>query len=137
MRTNLTTIYEIFPTAESCLEYLEAIRWNGQPECPYCGSSKYSRLNQESRYHCNKCNTSYSVTVKTLFHKTRLDIQKWFLTIFLLMDVGEDPSARELAAIIKVNKNTACFLAMRIRHARAKEFNLLSQIAERVRGIRQ
>src|ERR1700754_2906139 len=112
MRINLTTIYEIFPTAESCLQYLETVRWNGQPKCPYCGSLKHSRLNQECRYHCNNCNTSYSVTAKTLFHKTRLDIQKWFLTISLMMSVEKDPSARQLASIIEVDKNTACYLVM-------------------------
>lgn len=134
MRVNLTAIYEIFPTSESCLTYLEAIRWNGRPECPYCGASRFSRLNQESRYHCNACNASYSVTAKTVFHRTRVDMRKWFLTIFLMSGEGDDPSVRQLAAIIEVDKNTACYLAMRIRHARVKEFNLLTQIAERIRG---
>jgi transposase-like protein len=31
---------------------------------------------KQQRYHCNNCNTSYSVTVGTIFHDTKLDLQK-------------------------------------------------------------
>jgi hypothetical protein len=51
-----------------------------------------------------------------------------------MMSEGKDPSVRTLAAIIGVDKNTAGLLAKRIRDARAKEFNLLIQITEKVRG---
>jgi hypothetical protein len=51
-----------------------------------------------------------------------------------MMSEGKDPSVRALATIIGVDKNTANLLARRIRYARAKEFNLLTQIMEKVRG---
>lgn len=68
---------------------------------------------QEQRYHCNGCKVSYSVTAKTMFHKTKIDLQKWFFAIPLI--VRRETSARELAKRISVTKDTACFMVERIR----------------------
>ena len=76
---NIVEIYKKFPTHEDCLAYLEKVRWNNVPTCPYCNSTNSTSFKKENRHHCNNCNTSYSVTVGTIFHKTKLDLQKWFL----------------------------------------------------------
>ena len=70
---------------------------------------------RELRYHCNDCLTSYSVTAKSIFHKTKVDLQKWFLAIRLT--VQNEISARQLAKEIEVTKDTACFMVNRIRIA--------------------
>ena len=36
------------------------------------------------RWQCSRCKTSFSVTVNTLFHRTRLPLPKWFLAIILI-----------------------------------------------------
>ncbi len=78
------------------------------------------------------CNRGFSVTVGTLFHGTRLPLQKWFLSIGLMMRIEKDPSVRQLAQIIAVDKNTAGNVARRIRDVRVRDFALLSQVAEKV-----
>lgn len=113
----LIETYKQFPTHNDCIRHLEKIRWNNHPQCPYCQSNNYSSLKSERRYHCNTCNTSYSVTVGTIFHKTRIDLQKWFLSISRLLKSGKKPSARGLAGEIGVNKNTAWYMAIRVRKA--------------------
>ena len=125
-------MYEKFPTHKACLNHLEKHRWRGKPECPYCGSSNFTSLKNESRYHCNLCNTKYSVTVKTLFHKTRVDLQKWFLAIYMLIYARTDVSSRQLAKILAVDKNTAWLMIARIDHAMANQQgrNLLLKIFE-------
>lgn len=114
---DIKAISSKFPTEEVCIEYLERIRWNGIPICPYCSSSKISIVKEENRYHCNNCNTSFSVTVGTIFHDTRLPLQKWFLAISLILNEKINISSRKLARELKVNKNTGYYLAMRIRKA--------------------
>lgn len=131
---DINAIYSLFPEDADCIAYLEMLRWQGKPRCPYCTRTNTTPLRTERRHHCNVCNTTFSVTVRTLFHRTRVPLQKWFLTISLMMSEGKDPSVRALATIIGVDKNTANLLARRIRYARAKEFNLLTQIMEKVRG---
>ncbi len=78
-------IYQKFPTDHECILYLEEVRWKGKPICPYCGSIRSTSIHKEWRYHCNKCHTSFSVTTGTVFHRTHLPLQKWFLAISLLL----------------------------------------------------
>ena len=100
---------------QDCLQMLEKVIWDNKPKCPYCGSHHHTRLKKESRFRCNSCHTAYSVTVKTLFHDTRLPLSKWLLAIHLLLS-KQKLSSRELAIILEVNKNTAWYLAQRIEN---------------------
>jgi transposase-like protein len=115
---------------EDCLALLEQIRWNGKSKCPYCGSNNATAYKSERRYHCNECFTSYSVTVGTLFHKTHVELQKWFVAIRLVLDSSGDISVRHLAKEIGVNKNTACYMMERIRRAILEERELLEKLTK-------
>jgi transposase-like protein len=127
---NIVRIYKKFPTEKDCIAHLEAVRWKGKPTCPYCKASKFSPMKKEGRYHCNGCNTSFSVTVATIFHRTHIDLQKWFLGISLILNARKRISARQLARDLEVNKNTAWFMAMRIRRAMMEQKTLLEGIVE-------
>jgi hypothetical protein len=52
-------------------------------------------------------------------------MKTWFTAVWLMEESAVDPSNRVLATVLGVNKNTACYLAMRIRKARVKESGLL------------
>ena len=84
-----------------------------------------SDTEQEHRHHCNGCNTTFSVTVDTIFHHTHLDLQKWFLAISLVLNAKKGMAARQLARDIKVNKNTAWYMGMRIRNAMFEQPELM------------
>ncbi|MGG6269023.1 transposase [Leptolyngbya sp. AN03gr2] len=115
-------------THEECLTCLETIRWNGTPTCPYCGSVKATAYKNEHRYRCNSCFTSYSVTVGTLFHKTHVDLRKWFQAIFLLCKLNRDISIRKLAEEIQVSRTTASLIVDRIRNIPSEQTEMLRQI---------
>lgn len=106
------------------------MRWNGQPRCPYCGSFKATVYKTNHRYHCNSCFTAYSVTVGTLFHKTHVDLDKWFRAIKLIVKNSPNMSSRNLANEIGVNKNTANTIISRIHVAMIEELDLLEQILQ-------
>jgi transposase-like protein len=86
------------------------------PECPYCKSKKSSSIEEGLRHHCNDCYTSYSVTVGTVFHKTHVDLQKWFRAIYLVL-TSSKVSVRKLAREICVTNNTAASMIARINEA--------------------
>lgn len=127
---NIVQIYKRFPTEADCITHLERVRWNGTPVCPYCKSTNTTRIKSEQRHHCNGCNTSFSVTVNTIFHHTHIDLQKWFLAISLVLNAKKGLSARQLARDIEVNKNTAWYMGMRIRNAMIEQGDLLRGICE-------
>jgi transposase-like protein len=127
---NIIKVYKLFPTQDDCIAHLEKVRWNNKPICPYCKSTRITPMKREHRYHCNNCNTSFSVTVGTIFHKTKVDFQKWFVAISLVINANKGISARQLSRDIEVNKDTAWYMAMRIRRAMNEYGELLQGIVE-------
>ena len=126
---DIDVIYRLFPDHDSCLSFLEQVRWEGgKPECPYCGVASSCPMPKERRHHCNHCGTSFSVTVRTLFHKTHVDLQRWFYALWLITDPNRKVSVRQLAALVGVNRNTAGLMITRIRLALLEQGKLPQRI---------
>ncbi|MDD5489237.1 MAG: IS1595 family transposase [Candidatus Moranbacteria bacterium] len=117
-------LYKICATQSECIKSIEQARWHGKPECPYCHSKAATAVSRENRYHCNACNTSFSATVGTIFHKTKIDFQKWFWAISLIINNKNHITSRNLSRIIGVSPNTGWFMLKRINNA-IKEQNEL------------
>lgn len=115
---NLQRIFEKFPTRKDCIEHLEKVRWNGDPRCPYCRSDH--NVPMQDRHYCHNCKTSFRVTVGTLFHRTHLPLQTWFLAIALMLKARRRITALQLSRELEVNKNTACRIHRKIRQAMAR-----------------
>jgi transposase-like protein len=126
----MASIYQMFPSQDSCIEHLEKIRWQNGPECPYCFNKHVTREKSQNRWHCNACNTSFSVTVNTIFHDTKIPLQKWFVAISLMLNAPKDISAKQLQRDLKVTYKTAWNMAVRIRRAMSDQSDFLHQIIE-------
>ncbi len=131
----LVDIYNKFPSKRDCINHLEELIWMGTPICPYCNSKHHTELKEDNRYHCNTCNTSYSVTVNTMFHKTKIDLQKWFFCIYLIMNTENSISSRELAKRLSTTKDTAWRISNQIKNSILKQNNLILNILKDVRNI--
>lgn len=127
---NIIDIFKKYPTQKDCLDHLEKVRWNNNPTCPYCNSTCVTKIENENRYHCNNCNTSFSVTVGTIFHNTKLPLQKWFLAISIILNAKKGISARQLSRDIHVTKDTAWRISMQIRKAMHEYGSFLEVIVE-------
>jgi transposase-like protein len=119
---NIVSIFKQFPTQAHCIAHIEKVKWGNEPTCPYCGSVHCSTIKKEkgygiNRFHCNKCNATFSVLVGTIFQDTKLELQKWFLAIALIANAKKGVSARQLARDLEVNHKTAWSMQMRIRRA--------------------
>lgn len=113
---------------DDCIDRLEAIRWKGIPTCPYCLSFNSTQIKNHKRHHCNTCNTDFSVTVGTIFHKTRVPLRTWFIAILYLTYESKPVSVRGLAIRLKVNKNTAWRITTKINQASIADKILLQNI---------
>ena len=128
----LSQVYKAFPDQQDCINYLEKVRWGDKPICPYCKSTNQTPMPKERRYHCNTCNISFSVLVGTIFENTKLDLQKWFLAISLIISARKGTSARQLAKEIKVTKDTARLMHIKISKATQDYGELLAGIKSRL-----
>ncbi|WP_176844585.1 IS1595 family transposase, partial [Mucilaginibacter gossypii] len=114
---NIIETIKRFPDQSSCIDYLEGLRWQGLPECPYCNSKRSSKRQESQRHICNSCNRSYSVLVGTVFEGTKLPLPQWFLAISLMLNAKKGLSARQLSRDLGCNRKTGWYLQMRIREA--------------------
>ena len=117
---NLITITETFSTQQSCILHLEGIRWGDDPRCPHCKSDEVARKkenNRVGRWNCHQCHNSFNVLQGTLFQKTKIPLQKWFLAIALMVNAKKSLSSCQLARDLQLTQQTAWFMQQRIRLA--------------------
>ena len=127
---NIIQIFKQFPTQESCIKHLEAARWGDTPVCPYCQSTNTNSLDKELRHHCNGCRKSFSVTVGTIFHDTKVPLQKWFLLISLMMNAKKGLSACQAARDLETRRPTVWSMMHRVRKSMVDNGDLLTGIVE-------
>ena len=65
------------------------------------------------------------VTCGTVFHGTKVPLQKWFLAIALIVNAKKSLSSHQLSRDLNLNKKTAWFMQVRIRAEMAKKTNAL------------
>ncbi len=114
---NIIEVFRKFPTQKDCIQYLEKIRWGSTPKCTYCNSTNSNKAKDRNRHYCNSCKRSFSVTVHTIMHDTRLPLQKWFLAIALLSGAKKSIASRQMARHLDLPVKTAYSLCQRIRKA--------------------
>lgn len=121
---NLITLFKKFPNQESCIRYLEKIRWSNGVECPYCNSKKISKhieRDRKDRLQCQSCTKSFSVTVGTIFHNTHLDLRNWFYIISLMLNAKKGVSACQIARDLDIRRPTVWAIMHKIRKAMGTE----------------
>jgi transposase-like protein len=127
---SILSITARFGTQEACVKHLESIRWPDGPVCTHCGSHHIHNRKNSNRHLCRECNRSFSVTVGTIMHASKLPLPKWFAAIFLIVNAKKGISSLQLSRDINVNKNTAWFMQKRIREAMSGSDGLLKGIVE-------
>jgi transposase-like protein len=113
---------EIFTDAAKAREHLESINWPEGPFCPHCGEfENVHRLQGKSTrpglIQCNSCLKNFTVTVGTVFERSKVSLNKWMLATYLLSSSKKGMSAHQLHRMLGVTYKTAWFMAHRIREA--------------------
>ena len=81
-----------FPDDEACLDYLEWPRWPDGFCCPRCAGRDGWRV-RSGHWECAVCGRQASVTVGTVFHRTRTRLQLWFAAAWLMTSQKHGESA--------------------------------------------
>ena len=121
---DLMTIFQRFPDQEACIEHLERVRWGDFPACPRCGSIGVAPKSdgfRVGRWNCHDCHVSFNVLSGTIFEKTRIPLQKWFMAIGLVVNAKKSMSSYQLARDLDLNQKSAWYVLQRIRSQMATE----------------
>ena len=115
---------EIYTDPDKAREHLEAIHWPDGPNCPHCGNADASRITKlqgkstrPGVYKCKECRKPFSVTVGTVFERSKIPLNKWVLATHLMAASKKGMSAHQLHRMLGVTYKTAWFMAHRIREA--------------------
>lgn len=110
-----------FQNADAAREHLEAIHWPNGPVCPHCKSLNATRLeggkHRPGLVQCNDCRKQFTVTVGTVFERSKVPLNKWLLATHLMCASKKGISAHQLHRMLGVTYKTAWFMAHRIREA--------------------
>jgi transposase-like protein len=112
----------IYTNEAKARAHLEALRWPDGPVCPHCGViGNAVRLAGESTrpglFKCRDCRQPFSVTVGTVFERSKIPLHKWLLAANLMASSKKGFSAHQLHRAIKVTYKTAWFMMHRLREA--------------------
>jgi transposase-like protein len=138
-RSEYSKFSHLFGDEDAAREWLEKMRWNGEPYCPHCGSvGAYNlKARKESKkpvrpgvWKCSACRKQFTVTVGTIFESSRIPLSKWLYAIHLFCSAKKGISANQLSRTLGITYKSAWFMAHRIRHAMTK-----SPLAEKLSGI--
>ena len=77
---SLIDLVTAFRTEQSCIDYLEQLRWNGNVISPYDPTSVVYKC-KNNKYRCKNTLKTFNVKTGTLFDNTKVKLIKWFMGI--------------------------------------------------------
>ena len=111
-----------FKDADKARQYLEKQVWPNGPVCPHCGViGKHWELQGETTrpglYKCTDCRQPFTVTVGTVFERSKIPLHIWLQAVYLLCSSKKGMSSKQIERMLGVTYKTAWFMTHRIRKA--------------------
>lgn len=137
MELNIPALAQRIPTEAAAYEFLEELRWDGQPVCPHCnserkpyflkpknGTSRKTRTGSRSErrvWKCAECRKQFSVLTNTIFHGSKVPVRTWLFVVFEMCASKNGVSAREIERKYDLTTKSAWYVAHRVREAMKRE----------------
>jgi len=115
-------LLKIYTDENAARAHLEALNWPDGPICPHCGvvNEAVKLAGKSTRpgvYKCRPCRKPFSVTVGTVFERSKIKLNVWVHAVDLYTASKKGFSAHQLHRTLGVTYKTAWFMAHRIREA--------------------
>jgi transposase-like protein len=110
----------IYHDADKARAHLEGIMWPDGPVCPHCQERDRASSIKGGRaglYFCNACREQFTVTVGTVFERSKIPLNKWVLATHLMSASKTGISAHQLHRMLGITYKSAWFMCHRIREA--------------------
>ena len=111
---SLSELFSQYGTEKQCEQALEKSRWPSGFRCPSCGSTHFSLFYRFNAQHwqCSTCRHQTTLRSGTIFHKSKLSLQKWFQGMYLISQSKNSISALELKRQLGISYPSA----WRVKH---------------------
>lgn len=111
---SILDLLKAFPNEQSCIDHLETLRWNSNVVSPFDASSKVYNC-KGNKYKCKNTGKYFNVKTNTMFDNTKMELQKWFLVIWLVTSHKKGISSLQLGRDLNITQKSAWFMLQRIR----------------------
>jgi transposase-like protein len=113
---------KIYTDETAARKHLESLLWPDGPICPHCGTvNEATELKGKSTrpgvWKCRACEKPFSVTVGTVFERSKIKLHVWVYVTDLLTASKKGMSAHQIHRMTGVTYKTAWFMCHRIRKA--------------------
>jgi transposase-like protein len=108
-----------FSDPDVCVEFVAAMRWPDGVICPHCDGVKVSYLKTRRIWKCmaKECHKQFSVKTFSIFEDSPISLDKWLVSVWLVVNCKNGISSYELARDLKITQKSAWFVLHRIRLA--------------------
>jgi transposase-like protein len=107
----------MFSNPDDALAYAIKLRWPEGVTCPRCGSKESRFVKTRRLWFCKGCQKQFTIKVGTIFEDSAVDIGKWMIAYWMLLNCKNGVSSYEVAKAIGVTQKTAWFILHRLRLA--------------------
>lgn len=111
---SILDLIRAFPYEKTCIKHLKSLRWNGNVISPFDASSKVY-VCKDNKYKCKNTGKYFNVKTDTLFDNTKMELQKWFLAIWIVTAHKKGISSLQLGRDLNITQKSAWFMLQRIR----------------------
>ncbi len=114
----------IFTDETKARKWLEARVWPNGVVCRHCGNADTSRItllngkaHRAGVYQCAECREQFTVTVGTVFERSKIPLTKWLAALFLLVSSKKGMSAHQMHRMLGISYKSTWFMCHRLREA--------------------
>jgi transposase-like protein len=127
---SVADILETFPNEQSCINHLEQLRWEHFIVSPFDAASKVYKC-PNNTYKCKNSGKYFNVKTGTIFHNSKVELQKWFVAIWLITKQNSDVNSVSLGKELNITQKTAWYIIKRIKSYFLFDQDLNLQIKKR------
>ena len=96
----------VFPSNFSCYKHLENLKWGKGFICKKCANDRWNSNEPHLLRKCTKCDYIESITASTLFHRSKIPIQKAFFIASLVIK-NASITTKDLSGLLDLRLNTS------------------------------
>jgi hypothetical protein len=111
--TNKEALVKAFDTEQKCIDHLETLRWNATIISPFDPTSTVYCCSKNT-YKCRNSGKYFNVKTGTLFHNTKVDLQKWFVAIWIVSKQNKKINSVVLGHELGITQKSAWYMIKRI-----------------------
>jgi hypothetical protein len=109
------TFSEIYPDKDSILKYIAGLKWGKGYSCIRCCNETYLVGQTPYGKRCTKCGYDESATVNTIFHNSKILINKALYMLILVYNSKGTISSYKLAELLDIRQSTCWVYSSRFK----------------------